>query len=171
MWVGSPRTIRRSSDRRENSACSSTAQMLYLHCQWSSRMLFPQNTFYNKPVSFIFYTVQFWGKLLYQHPYTFQNFKRAKKKTLCVLKRARDHLANDYRLHSPSFFYRSFTNKTIKPGSEPHRQEISKNEADAYIIWNIREQSHGSRDFLVPFLVYTPSFPHLCNVEIMMPSS
>lgn len=171
MWVGSPRTIRRSSDRHEDSVCSGTAQMLYLHCQWSSCMLFPQNIFYNKPVSFIFYTVQFWAKLLYQDPYVFQKSKRAKKKTLCILKTARDHLPNDYRLHSPSFFYSNFTNKAIKPGSETHRQ-ISKNEADAYnIIWNICEQSHSSRDFLVPFLVYTPSFPRLCNVEIMMPLS
>lgn len=65
--------------------------------------------------------------MLYQDPYVFQKLKRAKKKTLGILKTVRDHLANDYRLHSPS----CFTDKAVKSGSETHTQEISKNEPDA----------------------------------------
>lgn len=98
-------------------------------------------------------------------------FSEAQKSKKCPLKTAKYHLAKDYRLHSLSFCRHSI-DKTIKSGSETHRQEISKNKPDAQnIIWSIYEQSHSSRDFLVPFLAYNLCYPPFCNnMEIMIPS-
>lgn len=70
-----------------------TASDPHIGCSQSQDIGFPQITFYNQ-FPLVFYTVQFWDKLLCQDPCVIKRLKRAKEKTLCMLKTVKDHPAS-----------------------------------------------------------------------------